>query len=76
MLTERQDVFALGMIIHEVIFKCKPFIFSPKKCKEVYLNRNISDRFFVVREKLDDYEIYHIISVILNNVDKFLNVDP
>lgn len=51
MFSEKQDVFAFGMIIYEVIFNCKPFNFNMKKCKEIYLNRHIQDRVFTIPEK-------------------------
>jgi hypothetical protein len=46
--SEKQDAFALGIIMYEILFNCKPFNLNIQKYKEIYANRKISERFFVV----------------------------
>lgn len=42
MYTEKQDSFAFGMIMYEVLFGSKALHFNIKKYKEIYASRQIS----------------------------------
>lgn len=44
--SEKQDAFALGMIMYEALFDCKLFNYNIPKYKEVYAAKKISERFF------------------------------
>lgn len=44
--TPKQDVYAFGMIMYEVIFGTRMMQISPEKYRNIYVQREIKDRAF------------------------------
>jgi hypothetical protein len=44
--SQKQDVFAFGFIMREVLFSNQPFQLNHQKHREVYYNRAVRDRIF------------------------------
>jgi hypothetical protein len=44
--TPKQDVYAFGMIMYEVVFGIRMTQASPEKCKQIYVQRETKERDF------------------------------
>lgn len=68
--TPKQDVYAFGMIMYEVVFGIRMTQASPEKCKQIYVQRETKERVFQVPERLEDRGDWFILSSLRFIIDK------
>lgn len=68
--TPKQDVYAFGMIMYEVVFGIRMTQASPEKCKQIYVQRETKERDFQVPERLEDRGDWFIFSSLRFIIDK------
>jgi hypothetical protein len=74
--SEKQDVFAFGVIMHEMFFNSSLFTLDAKGYRRLYRRKDITERIFLSPERLHLYGEGVVMEVIMFTIGRCLDPDP